>query len=245
MKVKTKHHIMTPKNARSFTIIPGREGVTPTELHGKIIALDLGTHMIFTGSTVTVNKKPYKVNHITRSIISNKLVYTLTSDYLTKSSMFVMPMLTGNRRLFMFDSLFVNCFIGIKDYENKIVLVYRFSGDTTFLKFENALQKFPTFVDTFDPSPYFVAFVFDIPERYMDNYVHFLNGKYSKFSPDYKESILYFHGFDAEGELGQILFRSPEKKERLEMQLDVELDEDAELYSRPDEKEVFNPEIYI
>ncbi len=245
MRVQIKHPIMTPKNGRSFTIMPGKDGVIPEERDGKIVSLDMGTHTINEGQVVTVEKKPYKVNHFAKSIVGKKLVYTLTTAYLTKSSMFVMPMMTGNRRLYMFDTLFVNCFIGIKDYENKIVLLYRFSGDTVFLRFEQALQKFPGFVDTFDPSPHFVAFVFNIPDKHLDNYVHFLNGRYSEFSPEYKEAVLDFHGFTADGELGQIMFKSASRRQRMENQLEVAIDEDAELYSIPDETEVFNQEIYI
>tara|TARA_R100001198_G_C5226101_1_gene206675 strand:+ start:68 stop:778 length:711 start_codon:yes stop_codon:yes gene_type:complete len=236
---------MTPKNGRSFTIMPGKDGVIPEERDGKIVSLDMGTHTINEGQVVTVEKKPYKVNHFAKSIVGKKLVYTLTTAYLTKSSMFVMPMMTGNRRLYMFDTLFVNCFIGIKDYENKIVLLYRFSGDTVFLRFEQALQKFPGFVDTFDPSPHFVAFVFNVPDKHLDNYVHFLNGRYSEFSPEYKEAVLDFHGFTVDGELGQIMFKSASRRQRMENQLEVAIDEDAELYSIPDETEVFNQEIYI
>ena len=245
MRVQIKHPIMTPKNGRSFTIMPGKDGVIPEERDGKIVSLDMGTHTINEGQVVTVEKKPYKVNHFAKSIVGKKLVYTLTTAYLTKSSMFVMPMMTGNRRLYMFDTLFVNCFIGIKDYENKIVLLYRFSGDTVFLRFEQALQKFPGFVDTFDPSPHFVAFVFNIPDKHLDNYVHFLNGRYSEFSPEYKEAVLDFHGFTVDGELGQIMFKSASRRQRMENQLEVAIDEDAELYSIPDETEVFNQEIYI
>ena len=245
MRVQIKHPIMTPKNGRSFTIMPGKDGVIPEERDGKIVSLDMGTHTINEGQVVTVEKKPYKVNHFTKSIVGKKLVYTLTTAYLTKSSMFVMPMMTGNRRLYMFDTLFVNCFIGIKDYENKIVLLYRFSGDTVFLRFEQALQKFPGFVETFDPSPHFVAFVFNVPDKHLDNYVHFLNGRYSEFSPEYKEAVLDFHGFTVDGELGQIMFKSASRRQRMENQLEVAIDEDAELYSIPDETEVFNQEIYI
>lgn len=245
MKVQIKHAIMNPKNGRSFTILPSQDGAIPEERGGEIVSLDLGTHKISIGDTVMVKKRPYKVNHITRSIVGKKLVYTMTTAYLTKASMFIMPMMTGNRRLYMFDSLFVNCFIGVGEHEHKIALLYRFSGDTTFLRFEQALAKFPGFVETFDPSPHFVMFVFNIPDKQMDNYIHFLNGAYSKFSPEYKEAVLKFHDFGPEGELGQIMFKSAKRREKLEKQLDVFIDEDAELYSIPDENEIFNHEIYI
>ena len=99
MKVQIKHAIMNPKNGRSFTILPGKDGAIPEERDGKIVSLDMGTYTISLGDVVTVKKKPYKVNHIARSIVGKKLVYTLTTAYLTKASMFVMPMMTGNRRL--------------------------------------------------------------------------------------------------------------------------------------------------
>jgi hypothetical protein len=246
MKVKSKEVIYVPKNARTFTIMPGAPGAVPTVIDKKIIALDLGTYTIYLGDTVKVKEKPYKVNSIVKSIVGKRIVYNLSSSNLTKSSMFVLPMLGGTRRLFMYDSLFVNCFIGTEKHRNKIVLVYRFSGDTLFLKFEKALRQFRGFVDCYDPSPYFVSFVFKVPEQHKENYVHFLNGRYSELAPDYKDKLLDFHGFDIDGELAQILYKAPKRRTRLEDTLDITLDDDAELYSiMNEENETFNPKIYI
>jgi hypothetical protein len=246
MRVKSKEVILVPKNARTFTLMPGDRGAVATEVGDRIIALDTGQYTICKGDVINVKKKPYKVNTITKDIVGKKLVYNLSTSTLTKSSMFVMPMLGAERRLFMFDSLFVNCFINTKEHKNKIALLYRFSGDKLFLKFEQALQQFRGFVDYYDPSPHFVLFVFNVPDQHKENYVHFLNGRYSQLSPDYKDKILDFHGFDIDGQLGQILFKSTRRRMRLEAELGVELDDDAEVYSiMNEEEETFNPKIYI
>jgi len=246
MKVKSKEVILVPKTARTFTLIPGQLGAVPTTIRDRIIALNVGMYTVCLGDTVTVKNKPYKINSISKSIVGKKLVYNLSSASLTKSSMFVLPMLGGERRLFMFDSLFVNCFISSEKYKNKIILVYRFSGKGVFLKFEQALKQFRGFVDTFDPSPHFVAFVFDVPDTHKENYVRFLNGRYSKLSPEYKDKILDFHDFEIDGQLAQILFKSNKRRLKLETELGIELDDNAEVYSvMNEEEEMFNPETYI
>ena len=246
MKVKSKEAIYVPKNARTFSIMPGALGASPTFIDKKIVSLDLGNYTIYLGDTIKVKDKPYKVNSIVKTIVGKRIVYNVSSADLTKSSMFVFPMLGGTRRLFMYDSLFVNCFIGTEKYKNKIVLLYRFSGDTLFLKFEKALRQFRGFIDCYDPSPYFVLFVFKVPEKHKENYVHFLNGRYSELEPDYKDKLLDFHGFDIDGELAQILYKSSKRRERLEDSLDIVLDDNAELYSiMNEEDEIFNPKIYI
>tara|TARA_R110002051_G_scaffold322049_1_gene411471 strand:- start:61 stop:501 length:441 start_codon:yes stop_codon:yes gene_type:complete len=146
----------------------------------------------------------------------------------------------------MYDSLFVNCFIGTEKHKNKIVLLYRFSGDALFLKFEKALKQFRGFIDCYDPSPYFVSFVFKVPEQHKEDYVHFLNGRYSELSHDYKDKLLDFHDFDIDGELAQILYKAPKRRLRLENTLDINLNDNSELYSILNEKdETFDPKVYI
>ena len=118
--------------------------------------------------------------------------------------------------------------------------------DTTFLKFEAALAKFGGFIDSYDPSPEYVLFTFEVPSQYKHDYTRFCRGEYSKFSPEYKEKILEFHEFSRGGELDQIMHKSKERRERLEAHLGTKLPLDAELYSVLDvESETFNPNDYI
>lgn len=244
MGIKCKQYLFVQKDARSFIITGNIEDIDPIKLGDKIIALNFANHSLTVGDTTPVSNVPYKINSI--SLNNKGDSYELSSAKLNKSSLFILPMLGGTRKLFMFDSLFVNAFININDYKNCICLVYRFSGDPLFLKFEQALKQFRTFKDTFDPSPHFVAFVFDVPTKYEEDYDKFIAGKYSKLTPQFKTRIMDFHSFNIYGEMAQILFQDEKRRKRLSEELGVELDEDSELYSIIDiEEETFNPKIYI
>lgn len=244
MGIKCKQYLFIQKDARSFTITGNIEDIDPVKVEDKIVALNFENYSLSIGDTTPVNKVPYKINSI--SLTSKADSYELSSAKLNKSSLFILPMLGGTRNLFMFDSLFVNAFIEINEYNNCICLLYRFSGDPLFLKFEQALKQFRTFKDTFDPSPHFVTFVFDIPTKYEEDYANYIAGKYSKFSPEFKSKIMEFHSFNIYGEMAQILFQDENRRKRLEEDLGVELPKGSELFSIIDkEEETFNPKIYI
>ena len=88
----------------------------------------------------------------------------------TKSSIFVLPMLGGNKNLFFWDRLFVNAFLETPEEKDCIALLYRWSSDPLFIKFEKALSKFKDFRKKYDPSPYYVLFVFNVPKNNKRNY---------------------------------------------------------------------------
>ena len=157
-----------------------------------------------------------------------------------KSSKFLLPMLGGNRTIFMYDSLLQNCYAGTNEDKNCIVLVYKYSDSKLFNKFERAIIRLRSFKKAFDTEKYTV-FIFKVPAFYKRDYKRFMNGKYSKFSLELKLQILSFHGQEIEDRLGQILFNGEELRRRLEYRLDAILPEDSELYSCLDmEKEIFN-----
>jgi hypothetical protein len=166
-------------------------------------------------------------------------------DRLTDSSIFVLPFMGMNRKLMMWDSLFVNAFMATPEEPECIALLYRFSGEPIFTKFESALCSFRNFKRRIDPDPYHVLFVFDIPEEAKSSYVAFRDGRYSEIDDDWKLRILEFHGFDFDGHTGKILFRDPRLRQDLEERLDVQLPENAELHSKPKlELETFSPAFY-
>ena len=155
-------------------------------------------------------------------------------------------MLGGERRLFFYDNLLINCFIGLPNHEGCIALLYRWSGDPLFLKFENALKQFRNYLDSYDVSETLIMFIFDVPIKHIKNYKYFITGKYSKFSSNYKTKILKFHGLDINSQLAQIIHKNEKRKKRLENTLNVTLDSNAELYSILDEKqEIFDPNYYL
>lgn len=246
MGVKCEKYFLVERDPRTFTVVGGSSNIIVHEIGDRIISVSLPDMSITRGDIITVDKKPFKVNDIDRLIVNNDISYAFSTARLTKSSLFLLPMLGGTRRLFMYNKLFVNAFIAAEQHEDCIALLYRFSGDTIFLKFEQALKKFNSFRDTFDPSPYFVMFIFDVPDTYRKEYDLYMDGKYSKFSPEFKSRIMEFHGFNIHGEMAQILFQDEKRRLRLQEELDAEIEPGSELLSIIDIKEeTFNPKIYI
>lgn len=157
-----------------------------------------------------------------------------------KSSEFILPMLGGNRQLFLYNSLLENCYVGTNEDKNCIVVVYQDSSSKLFAKFENALISFRNFLKAYDLKDY-IVFVFRVPASHKKDFKCFLKGEYSKMSIDYKLQVLEFHDQDIEDRLGGILFKSDERRERMEHALNAEIDESSELYSIPTlEEEIYN-----
>jgi len=200
------------------------------------------------GSTIRPRpKSPYRINHITACLgpHNGTVCYDLSVERLTDSSIFLFPMMGGNRKLMLWDSLFVNAFMEVPDFPECVALLYRYSGDTLFTKFESALCSFRNFKVRKDPDPHHVLFVFGVPEEAKTSYTAFRDGRYSEIEDDWKLRILEFHGFDFDGHTGKILFKDPGLKSHIENKLDVHLPDDAELHSKPSlDLEVFRPELY-
>ncbi len=188
----------------------------------------------------------FKVNHIIPQIKDKQILcYDLLYANRTRSSYFILPLLGGSRELFLWDKNLINAFVGTPYDDNCIALLFRFSGDVLFGKFEKALESFRSFRRRFDPDPYHVMFVFDLTEEMENSYLAFKEGKYSQMSDFYKLKIVSFHGTTMDDAMAKVLFKSPSLKQELEEQLDITLDDDAELHDKPNmETEIFNPEYY-
>jgi len=225
-------------------MLKGEKSAFSTTLDGdKITSVSSNSITICIGETVKYEGKlPYKVNKIKKVDGGYELI---VADK-TKASIFMMPMLTGTQDLFFYNTLFVNAFIGVEGDYDCLGLLYRFSGSSTFLKFEQALKSFKSFKEVLDPSPYFVLFVFNIPKKFQNDYVKFIKGQYSRLSPELKENIFKFHGVDTNSSLGQILYKSDKRKLRLEESLGTSLPTNAELLDIPDlNTETFDKETYL
>lgn len=248
MAVKCKQLVYTPTSPLTFRISGGTKVLTAhKDSDGNITALEGpdGLHLNV-GLKTKIKRLKYKINIIEEVWTKSTLSYDLHIDKRTKSSIFLLPMFGGTRNLFMWNQLFMNCFLKIDDGKPCIQLLYRFSGDPLFLKFEQALSKFKSFVRKEDPDDGFVLFTFKVPDRQARNYKKFIAGQYSKFSKLYKMTLLEFHDFDVDGLIGQVIFKSSSRKVELEAKLGCNLPEDSELLSIVDvEKETFNPEKYF
>ena len=248
MVIKCKEIIITPKSPLSCIVTGGTTLIKPHKVNDEILSLELPDgRFISKGDVLKVKERPYKINIITREVYDLKTIsYILKTAERNKSSMFVLPMLGGSRHLFMYNSQLLNAFIGFNDHVDCIVLLYRWSGDPLFAKFENALKQFQSFIISYDPDPYHVIFVFKIPTDHEEDYKKFLIGKYSELSDIFKLKIIDFHNAELDGTLGQILFKSNNRRLELEEKLGCKLPEDSELLSIINEEdEILNLNNYI
>ncbi len=240
----------TPVNGRTirmtgsiadYSRVYDEDGKTITALVSGKLSHPIGS--IVRGRT----KNPYKVNIITPLYNAVNLLagYDLSVAKATKSTIFLCPMLGGKRELFYWNNLLVNAFCAVPNDENVIALLYRFSGDALFTKFEHALESFEAFKYKIDTDPYHVLFVFEVPKHAQASYSHFVNGRYSEIDDIMKLKILDYHGFNMDGSTAKILFKSPSLKKELEEQLDVTIPDENELHSPPKlNEETFDPELY-
>jgi len=244
--------VYTPVNALTFKITGNTLCLKPVYNKNKnIIALEgPDSILIDIGLTVLVKKLKYKVNIIERIpndilSVTNKVEYHISIAKRTKASTFLMPMMPGTRKLYFWNKLFINCFIATDEDEKCIALLFRWSSDLRFIKFEKLISSFKMFRRRYDPNPNLVMFVFDIPQGYERDYRAFILGKYSKLSREYKIDVLDFHSADIQDEIGQIMFKSNKRKELLETKLGAKLPENSELLSILDVKtETYDPKVY-
>ena len=247
MAVKCDQLIYSPVNALTFRITGGTKSIIPHSLNGTIQSLESSDNTIFeVGQIVTIKHLKYKIKYITKKSSKGVIYYDLSMAKRTKSSTFIMPMLGGERRLFFWSRLFLNCFIKTENDKYCIALLYRWSEDPLFVKFENALRTFKDFKKVYDPSDDTILFVFNIPSAFKKDFKHFMNGRYSKLSPRYKIDILKFHNQPIDSEIGQVLYKDPDRRIKMENRLGVIFEDDAELLSIINiNEETFKIENYV
>lgn len=134
----------------------------------------------------------------------SSILNTLT---LNESTRFILPMLGSKDRK---DSFFIipefhGCFISDMhkpELQNKIILVYDYKMNLPFIKFERALELHPDYEKDYDyADEQQVAFVFDVPQEFANDYELFKTGQYSQFSDEYKKQILSFWGLKGENNI--------------------------------------------
>ena len=247
MGIKCKEVIFNPVAPLYFIISGGTLTIEPQYKDGEIVSLAMPEdYFISVGDTLKIKGEPYKINIINKVIEGKTIKYHLKTAERTKSSIFVLPMLGANRNLFLYNSLLINAFIAYDTITDHIVLLYRWSGDPLFSKFDVTLKKFPGFVKSFDPDPQHVVYIFSVPEKQIKNFSLFKKGKYSRLDDDLKLKILDFHDMGVESALAKILFKSNERRRELEKKLDAEISADSELLSIINiEDETLNLDYYL
>lgn len=139
--------------------------------------------------------RPFKTLYITKSKRNNS--YVLRSTELTKASRFIMPMLRlGNetQMSMKYNSNFINCYVGVEGegYMDNIYLVYRYEGTKEYTSFEVNLKQHELYDSKADIDHQHVMYIFNMTYDNKKNFLKFKQGKYSKFTEDYKKKILSF-----------------------------------------------------
>jgi len=238
-KIKCDVPKISVLGATILRISGGTSSIKPHYYEEEIVSLEFKDGKVISlGEKFKIGKKEYKINIIEKKKIKNILYYNLKTSIKTKASLFVAPMLGGEKKLWFYNQSMINTFIGIKnELEDKIVLLYKNSNDPLFTKFKHTVQKFKNFYEIRDIDPYHILIIFDIPKAQRRNFKLFKEGKYSKFGENFKLKILSYHKMNVDNMVGQILFKTLGRKKQLERKIGMYLPDDAELYSIPEKHE--------
>ena len=241
-----RNTVVSIKDPLSVSVTNTLEVEAEKAAGGEIVSIDIpGLTKIKVGDKISSRKLPYRINKIESRNIMGLPVYDLMIASRTKASLFVLPMLPGNRNTYYYDKFLLNCFVGTKDVSNVIAVLFRFSGLKMFTSLEQSMQRLKCYMKTEDPTKSTVLYLFEVPKYYQEDFNKFLEGRYSEMTEDYKLKILDFHGVDFDSSIGHILFKDEARKQELEELLDIDLPEDAELYSIPNmDQEIYDPDVY-
>lgn len=158
-----------------------------------------------------------------------------------KSKTYILPMLASSTFKYstdIYNSNLRGVFIGdssdqAKYSVNKIILLYRFKGDKTFINFENKLINHSLFEHHYEPDKLHTLYVFNVPDEFKADYKLFTEWKISQFSKEYKQQIIDFHRLDSNSIIYKVLHKDLKLKQELEHKIKVRLPEDNELSSMP------------
>jgi hypothetical protein len=160
-----------------------------------------------------------------------------------KSYIFLPPMLEIDP-VFIQLHLLLNTYLindDLPDVKNSIFLHYEYQDlDGSFARLENSLKRSAYFRGMYEPDKYTTMFYFHVPDKYYQDYLLFMNSKYSHLSETLKKKILKFYSLGISSQVYKVLYRDVQRRRELEEELDVELPVDAEVASAID----FSKETY-
>jgi hypothetical protein len=235
-----KNVIVKVVTARQLQLLPIYKGGEIYDDESNLVGINYDDEFsIKVGETVPIKKHRYKIQKITKmTTVKGKHVkgYHLHAAQLSKSSMFMFPFLGYNRSHFRWNSDFMNCFISREgeDLEkgevNYIYLWYKYVPSIQMEEFEEQLKSNENFVDFEDVDKYHVLYKFSIPDKYKEDCRKIIKGKYSYITEIAKERILDFHFSSKKRPLGKILYRSSERRKKMEKELGIIIPPDVDLH---------------
>lgn len=165
-----------------------------------------------------------------------------------KSKSYLLPLLSkhiGVEFLYELDNTFIN----IDNLVECIGLLYTKNVNFNIVRYFNKLRQHPLYINEKVLDKH-ILFIFKFPEEYLNEYKYFHLGRYSRFSDEAKKTIISFMSNNYQypnivEDVVHILYKNKARKEKIEIELGIKLDDDAELTSVIDEdEETFNTEKY-
>ena len=136
---------------------------------------------------------------------------------------------------FEFLNLIKNTYLTFNGQDDNFCVLYEWSSDPKFTKFESDLMEHTLFERHEDYGKY-VLYEFRLTRNMQDARKLFVNGKYSMFSPEHKNSIVAFlkkRGYTNAERIKKILYRDEDIRNELDDKLKVKIDPNNELSSPP------------
>lgn len=111
------------------------------------------------------------------------------------------------------------------DLDNHIFLLYKFSADDEFLRFEEEVTWSIHYETQYDCDKYHIMVVFRRPERYKKDIKKLLDGKYSELNDSYKKHIIRFHELPDFSQIVGVLYRKEFAYKNIEKLINKDLPE--------------------
>jgi len=147
---------------------------------------------------------------------------------------FVLPMCEINYR--SFPSNFINAYLN--DNYQILVIFEKHSENRTFETFADYIKSNKNYKGSFEEEDE-VILIFDIPNRNKENYDLFIDGKFSKFTKEFKSLLCNYYGTQSEKNTYKVteyntIYPEKFKRQQIADRLGVSISDIEEVMDKPD-----------
>jgi hypothetical protein len=166
-----------------------------------------------------------------KKMVKQSLI-NVTTLKATKTTEFILPLLGYTKKYY--EPYLINAYLGDYDFNgydaNRIYIVMsNHNMDTKHARIEDSIKSLCGFIDYYDIFEGRISvFIVEIPEEHIEDYKHFLNGSYSKFSQDAQIKIV--KGRSETSSMPHIFKKSETLKIYWENRIGAEIPKDAEVW---------------
>ncbi len=163
--------------------------------------------------------------------------YSIYDGKYTKTTQFMLPSIDVDIRNRMIFKFFINSYLDDKEFNHShtrpifILFGVKDFKDKDWDKVYVSLALSKNYLMDYDcgmqDTINLVMMVFQVPEEFAEDYYHFKQGRYSKFSKNYKNKFSRYISEDSEKEsiIWQIIHKSHKLKRELEKEFDLNIGE--------------------